>query len=221
MILYHGTNVDFETIDLNKTKPYKDFGRGFYVTDIREQAVDLAKKRADIWGGSPVVQEYVIDESYPYIFDKTTFASWIDYSTPVANENMALFDANGNIVFGYEKWECDNPYVEQDPKIEVYEQTSYAYKTVNSATFKLGNVSLEIRNISNVDLEGDYLVNYYTTHPSGQVAGLDYNNILVTSSGNLVTLEDQNLYALKQSTGNKNVFTFLVKGGLKGGLKKH
>lgn len=62
MILYHGTNVDFENIDLNKTKPYKDFGRGFYVTDIREQAVDLAKKRSDIWGGSPVVQEYVFDE---------------------------------------------------------------------------------------------------------------------------------------------------------------
>lgn len=38
MILYHGTNVDFETIDLNK-------------------------KRADIWGGSPVVQKYEIDES--------------------------------------------------------------------------------------------------------------------------------------------------------------
>ncbi len=163
---------------------------------------------------------HALVSDYPYIFDKTTFASWIDYSTPVANENMALFDANGNIVFGYEKWECDNPYVEQEPKIEVYEQTSYAYKTVNSATFKLGNVSLEIRNISNVDLEGDYLVNYYTTHPSGQVAGLDYNNILVTSSGDLVTLENQNLYALKQSTGNKNVFTFLVKGGLKGGQKK-
>ena len=27
MILYHGSNVDIETIDLSKSKPYKDFGR--------------------------------------------------------------------------------------------------------------------------------------------------------------------------------------------------
>lgn len=62
MILYHGTNADFDTIDLNKTKPYKDFGRGFYVTEIRDQALDLARKRSDIWEGSPVVQEYQFDE---------------------------------------------------------------------------------------------------------------------------------------------------------------
>lgn len=63
MILYHGTNAEFTTIDLSKTKPYKDFGRGFYVTDIREQALELAKKRSDIWGGNPVVQEYFFDEN--------------------------------------------------------------------------------------------------------------------------------------------------------------
>ncbi|MBQ3714315.1 MAG: DUF3990 domain-containing protein [Fibrobacter sp.] len=34
MILYHGTNCDFSQINLGKTKPYKDFGKGFYVTDI-------------------------------------------------------------------------------------------------------------------------------------------------------------------------------------------
>jgi len=34
MILYHGTNIDFDTIDISKSSPYKDFGRGFYLTDI-------------------------------------------------------------------------------------------------------------------------------------------------------------------------------------------
>lgn len=63
MILYHGTNCDFFQIDLGKTKPYKDFGKGFYVTDIQQQAVDLAKSRCRIWGGIPVVQEYDFDES--------------------------------------------------------------------------------------------------------------------------------------------------------------
>ena len=32
MILYHGTNVDFDRIDLLKSKPNKDFGRGFYLS---------------------------------------------------------------------------------------------------------------------------------------------------------------------------------------------
>lgn len=63
MILYHGTNCDFPVIDLEKTKPYKDFGKGFYVTDIQRQAYDLAKNRCRIWGGTPIVQEYEFDET--------------------------------------------------------------------------------------------------------------------------------------------------------------
>lgn len=30
-----GTNVDFDVIDLTKSNKYKDFGQGFYLTDIR------------------------------------------------------------------------------------------------------------------------------------------------------------------------------------------
>ena len=32
MILYHGTNKAFDTIDLTKSKPNKDFGQGFYLS---------------------------------------------------------------------------------------------------------------------------------------------------------------------------------------------
>ena len=32
MILYHGTNADFDEIDLLKSKPNKDFGQGFYLS---------------------------------------------------------------------------------------------------------------------------------------------------------------------------------------------
>ena len=34
MILYHGTNIDFQKIDIRESNPYKDFGQGFYLTDI-------------------------------------------------------------------------------------------------------------------------------------------------------------------------------------------
>ena len=32
MKLYHGTNQEFSRIDLLKSKPNKDFGRGFYLS---------------------------------------------------------------------------------------------------------------------------------------------------------------------------------------------
>jgi len=34
MKVYHGTNVRFDRIDLNKCNPDNDFGCGFYVTAI-------------------------------------------------------------------------------------------------------------------------------------------------------------------------------------------
>ncbi len=62
MILYHGTNQDFDVIDLEQSNPYKDFGRGFYLTNLRHQAEQLASKKARLFGGTPVVQEYSLDE---------------------------------------------------------------------------------------------------------------------------------------------------------------
>ena len=38
MILYRGTNVKIDYIDLEKCKPYRDFGKGFYCTTIKKQA---------------------------------------------------------------------------------------------------------------------------------------------------------------------------------------
>lgn len=42
MILYHGTNADFDEIDLRKSKPNKDFGQGFYLSREYAQAMDMA-----------------------------------------------------------------------------------------------------------------------------------------------------------------------------------
>lgn len=32
MILYHGSNVEIESVDFEKSKPGKDFGIGFYLS---------------------------------------------------------------------------------------------------------------------------------------------------------------------------------------------
>ena len=43
MILYHGTNCFIDKIDLNKCRPYKDFGKGFYLTSSYIQARRFVK----------------------------------------------------------------------------------------------------------------------------------------------------------------------------------
>ncbi len=63
MILYHGTNIDFLEIDIEKSNPYKDFGKGFYLTSLFSQAEALSQKKARIFGGDPIVQEYEFDET--------------------------------------------------------------------------------------------------------------------------------------------------------------
>lgn len=66
MLLYHGSNTDIKEIDLSMCKPYKDFGRGFYLTVLEEQAEKMARRVARLYGGVPVVNIFEIDES---VFD--------------------------------------------------------------------------------------------------------------------------------------------------------
>lgn len=63
MILYHGTNTDFQDIDLSRSFPYKDFGKGFCLTGIRDRAILVARHKVCAFGGSVNVQEYLFDES--------------------------------------------------------------------------------------------------------------------------------------------------------------
>lgn len=62
MILYHGSNTAIEQIDLDKCRPYKDFGKGFYLTTIKEQAIKMAKRVSRIYGGIPVISIYDYEE---------------------------------------------------------------------------------------------------------------------------------------------------------------
>ena len=63
MKLYHGTNKDFDRIDLLKSKPNKDVGRGFYLSADYEQALNMAKVKVDqLETGFPVVQSYLVED---------------------------------------------------------------------------------------------------------------------------------------------------------------
>lgn len=64
MILYHGSNIDIQVIELSKSRPNKDFGQGFYLTEDKQQALRMAEQKVLQSGGSPVVNVYEFDETY-------------------------------------------------------------------------------------------------------------------------------------------------------------
>ena len=63
MTLYHGTNADIESIDLAKGIRYKDFGQGFYLTPDRRTAVRMAQKKARLFGRTPTLITYAMDDA--------------------------------------------------------------------------------------------------------------------------------------------------------------
>ena len=63
MILYHGSNMVVEQIDLDKSKPNKDFGKGFYLSESVEQAMEMAAFKTSLLGGEPVVTKFLFEES--------------------------------------------------------------------------------------------------------------------------------------------------------------
>jgi DNA-directed RNA polymerase subunit K/omega len=66
MQVFHGSDVRIEKIDLAKSEFFKDFGRGFYVTTIREhaylRAIDVCKRHN---ASKPIVTEFKYIETYP------------------------------------------------------------------------------------------------------------------------------------------------------------
>lgn len=106
MRLYHGTNVVFDQIDLTKSNRFKDFGQGFYLTDIKQQAVELAEKRAERDGGFAIVQEYEFDESLldglaikVKHFDAPT-AEWAEFIYRNRSRHKPFFHHDYDIVIG-------------------------------------------------------------------------------------------------------------------------
>ena len=64
MILYHGSNMAIDVPDLSKSKPYKDFGKGFYLSTDPQQAQRMGEQRTFIMQeGSPTVTAFLFDEN--------------------------------------------------------------------------------------------------------------------------------------------------------------
>lgn len=84
--LYHGSNIKIEVPDLIHSKPFKDFGRGFYLSPEKQQACDMALQKVNqTREGKAEVTEFLFDETL-MTSDKLKVLSYPDYS-----EEWALF----------------------------------------------------------------------------------------------------------------------------------
>lgn len=106
MILYHGTTVDIEKIDLQKSKPNKDFGKGFYLSADKEQAVAMADYKSAQIEGISVVNAFEFDErnledtSLKVKIFKEYDKEWADFIFANRNNPSSVSVHNYDVVIG-------------------------------------------------------------------------------------------------------------------------
>ena len=106
--LYHGSNVAIDKIDLSMGMRDKDFGKGFYLTDIRSQAEEIAKRRTRIVGfGNPTVTEYSFDESLlcsgelnVKVFPDEPTVEWAKFIDANRHASKTGFSHNYDVIVG-------------------------------------------------------------------------------------------------------------------------
>ncbi|MDO5447088.1 MAG: DUF3990 domain-containing protein [Prevotellaceae bacterium] len=97
MIVYHSSNRIIERPDVEHSRMYLDFGKGFYVTKLEEQAIKYTKKFLKK-GEKAFVNKYDLDDDWKQKYQVKSFDSynqeWIDFVT--ANrlgKSVEVYDA--------------------------------------------------------------------------------------------------------------------------------
>lgn len=97
MVVYHGTTQKVEHPICKMGRPNLDFGQGFYVTDIKEQAVDWALRMARNRKAIPVLNCYHLNrngfmaEGRTLIF-KSYNEDWLRFIVASRNEQNPAKD---------------------------------------------------------------------------------------------------------------------------------
>jgi len=103
MILYHGSNMEISEIDLAKSRPYKDFGKAFYLSADKQQALSMARFKALTVGGEEKVTIFDFDENNVSDLKIKKFDSysqeWADFVFNNRDERQN-YQHNFDIVYG-------------------------------------------------------------------------------------------------------------------------
>ena len=106
MVLYHGSTVEIKEIDLSKSKPNKDFGKGFYLSDNFEQAYEMAKYKAGLFVTEPYITKFEFDENLLKNGNLKVLAfseyskEWADFVFKNRNQENQNFSHDYDIVTG-------------------------------------------------------------------------------------------------------------------------
>jgi len=94
MKVYHGSHTRIETIDLSQAEANKDFGKGFYVTNIRKHAERWAVRIAREHNATPVVTEFLFyetaytDSIYKVLRFPQPCRQWVEFVMMNRNPNI-------------------------------------------------------------------------------------------------------------------------------------
>ncbi len=82
MIVYHGSSQIVEYPDVLHSYRALDFGKGFYVTSVMEQAERWARRKAALTGGKAIVNQYKMEDDISGLRIRTfsdDLSDWIDF----------------------------------------------------------------------------------------------------------------------------------------------
>jgi len=94
MKVYHGSYTLIEIVDLSQAEANKDFGKGFYVTNIRKHAERWAERIAREHNAKPVVTEFLFYESaytdsiYKVLRFPQPCREWVEFIMMNRNPNI-------------------------------------------------------------------------------------------------------------------------------------
>jgi len=103
IIVYHGSAIEVSKPLVALSRPNLDFGQGFYVTDLRQQAERWASRIATRRLANPVLNIYefdvdVVETEYRYLKFASYDKAWLDFI--VANRKGKMLWKDFDVVEG-------------------------------------------------------------------------------------------------------------------------
>ena len=91
MIVYHGSCEVIYRPDTQHSYRNLDFGKGFYVTSVREQAERWAQRKADLLSGKAIITQYHMSDdasSFSVKIFSDDLSEWIDFVCACRDGNL-------------------------------------------------------------------------------------------------------------------------------------
>lgn len=136
MLLYHGSNIIVPEPEIRKTKYAKDFGWGFYTTEIPLQAQQWAYRRA-AFGGKPCVSVFRYEEDPSLnikVFDGVT-NEWLDFIADCRAGQTHSYDIVKGPMADDEIWDHVRDYLDGRITREMFMEYARFKKPTQQTTF--------------------------------------------------------------------------------------